>query len=183
MVVLRPPRRTSRRRRSIRRTIAPSGGDATAIYEVSSRTTLVTATALAPLAAFRGSTGVRTRVKEIHLFAITAPTTSGGLGLMRSTALAVTPSGVVTGLPRDTGDAATTAQLETGWGTAPTVGAVGTVLRRFACGPSIGSGVIWTFDEEPLTVPLGSAATGELVLVNLQATAPGTWDMTVVFAD
>lgn len=153
-----------------------------AIYEISTRTTLLTATALAQLASFRSNTAQRAGIREIHLSNVTAPTTSGSIGLMRSTALSVTPTGVTTPQQREPGAAPSTAALYTGWATAPTVGAVGTVFRRWSHGTAIGNAMIWTFDlTAPMMVPLGNVATGELVFVNLNATAPATYDITVVW--
>lgn len=155
-----------------------------AVHEVSGRTTLVTATAGAPLCAFRAPTNQRARVREFHIFGVTGPTTSGAVGLCRSTALGTGTLTSTAPVPRDPADAASNAQLVTNWGTAgPAIGGVGTVFRRFASPASVGNGVMWAFDGDGLIVPLGSAANGELVLVNLQATAPGTYEVTVVFED
>lgn len=151
-----------------------------AIYEISTRSILTTGTALAQLASFRASTSQRAGIREIHLSNVTAPTTSGSVGLMRSTATAVTPTGVTTPQQREPAAAASTAALYTGWATAPTVGAVGTVIRRWSHGTAIGNAMIWTFDlTGPMIVPLGSGATGELVFVNLNATAAATYDITI----
>lgn len=155
------------------------------VFEASSRTTLVTATALAPLASFRASTTQRARIREIQIYTVTAPTTVGGLGLMRSTALGTGTLTSAVGVNREPGDAATTGQVVTAWATAaPTVGAVGTVFRRAAFPAAVGQGVIWTWDiVDPLLVPLGNAATGELVIVNLNATAPGTFEISVTWEE
>jgi hypothetical protein len=155
------------------------------IYEGSVRTTLVTASAMAPLFAIRGSTTRPTFLKEIGLFGITAPTTSGAVGLCRSTALGTGALTSVAPIARDLSSATAGAVLVTAWATlAPTVGAASTVFRRWAQPASIGNGVIWRFDDDdPHEMPLGSAVNGELVLVNLQATAPGTFDIYVVLME
>lgn len=156
-----------------------------AIFDVSGRTTLVTATAMAPLAAIRGAqTGRPTKVREIHLFAVTAPTTVGELGLCLSTALGTGSLTSVAPVTRDSTRIPTAgAVLVTAWATlAPTVGAAATAFRRAAFGPAIGNGIIWTFDGESFEIPVGGA-TSELVLVNLQALAPGTWAFSAVLEE
>lgn len=154
------------------------------IYEVSARTTLVTATVAAALCALRASTTRPTLIWEIHVSGVTAPTTSGHLGLTRSTALGTGALTSVTPVGRDVAWAAPGAVLVTAWATlAPTNGGVATVFRRWAQSPAIGNGVVWTFDREPLRVPLGNVATGELCIVNLNATAPGTYEVTMVIEE
>lgn len=154
-------------------------------FEASTRTTLVTATALAPLAAFRAATAQRARIREIGIFTVTAPTTVGGIGLMRSTALGTGALTSAVGINREPGDSVTTGQIVSAWATAaPTVGAAATVFRRASFPASVGQGVIWTWDiVDPLLVPLGNTATGELVFVNLNATAPGTYDIYVTWEE
>lgn len=152
------------------------------VYTISSRTTVTTGTALTPIAAFRSSTINRTEVREIHLFNVTAPTTSGGVGLMRSTAQGTASASVTTPQPRDPSSSADTAILETAWSAAPTVGAVGTVMRRWHHGTALGNGILWTYDlTSPLVFPASNAATGSLILVNLQGTAAATYDITIVY--
>lgn len=154
-----------------------------AVYEVSARTTLTAATVAAPLAALRAVTR-SCRILEVHAFYVTAPTTSGGLGLIYSTALGTGALTSVVPVARSTRATAPTAVLNTAWATAvPTTGGVGTIFRRFHASPTIGNGVIWTFDREPLEVVGGAAATSELILCNTIATAPGTIDCTFVFEE
>lgn len=147
-------------------------------YSAASRSTLVGATAGSVLFGFRASTTRLAYVFEIGLFNITAPTTSGALGLVRSTALGTGALTGVAGIAEDPQAAAGGGQVVTAWATlAPTTGGVGTTLRRFTSPASFGNGVIWTWPEaSPLEVPVGSAANGELAIINLQATAPGTYD-------
>lgn len=152
-----------------------------AIYEVSGRTTLVTATAAAALCAIRAVTR-KLHIREIHLFYVTAPTTSGGLGLARSTALGTGALTNVTPVARGLSQDAPTALLVTAWATlAPTNGGIGTVFRRVHQGATIGNGIIWTFDGDELEVIGGAAAASELCVVNTVATAPGTFDIAVVY--
>lgn len=155
------------------------------LVSASARTTLVGATAMSVLAAFRGPLAARGHIREIHLFAITAATTSGAVGLCRSTALGTGVLTSVVGIPYDPNDPTPVGQIITNWGTAlPTVGIVATVFRRWDQTAAIGNGVIWTFYQESgLIVPINSAAAGDLCLVNLQATAPGTFDITVVWEE
>ncbi len=154
------------------------------LYEASSRSTLVTATAGAVLFGFRASTSRMARIREIQLFNITAPATSGALGLVRSTALGTGALTAVAGMPLNPDDPAAGGQVITNWATAvPTTGGAGATLRRIAVPATIGNGVMWVWDREPLIVPPGSAVNGELAFINLQATAPGTWDVTVVWEE
>lgn len=152
-------------------------------YEVSGRSTLVTATVAAALVSLRGSTTRPTLVWEIHMFYITAPTTSGGLGLCRSTALGTGTLTSTAPVGRRASYATAGAIAVTNWATAaPTNGGIGAVFRRFAAGPAIGNGVIWAFND-PIELPLGNVATGELCIVNTIATAPGTFDFTFVIEE
>jgi len=154
-----------------------------AIYEVSGRSTLTTATSAAALVSLRAVTRW-VRIWEVHLFYQTAPTTSGGLGLCYSTALGTGTLTSVTPVARSTRATAATALLVTNWATlAPTNGGIGTVFRRFAAAAAIGNGVIWTFDREPLEVVGSAGATSELCVVNTNATAPGTFEVTAVFEE
>lgn len=152
------------------------------IYEVRARTTLVTATVAAPLCALRAVTNACS-VWEIHIFYTTAPTTSGGLGLCRSTALGTGTLTTVAPQARSalTGVDPSTSEIVTNWATlAPTNGGIGSVFRSFDAAPAIGGGVIWTFDREPLQIIGGAAATSELCIVNTLATAPGTFSVVFV---
>jgi len=154
-----------------------------AIYEVSGRSTLTTATSAAALVSLRAVTRW-VRIWEVHLFYQTAPTTSGGLGLCYSTALGTGALTSVTPVARSTRAAAPTALLVTNWATAaPTNGGTGTIFRRFAAAAAVGNGIIWTFDREPLEVVGSAGATSELCVVNTNATAPGTFEVTAVFEE
>lgn len=150
--------------------------------EVAARTTLVTASAGAPLFALRAISRP-CWVRELHMFYATAPTTSGGLGLNRSTALG---TGALTGViafPVDgaVGAAAGTVELVTAWATlAPTITAANTLRRWFAGAAAIGTGTIWVWEPPGLYIPGNATATSELVVQNLQATAPGTLDVTAI---
>lgn len=154
-----------------------------AVYEVSGRSTLVTATVAAALASIRAVTR-KVYVREIAIFYVTAPTTSGGLGLCKSTALGTGALTSVTPVARELSQDNPTALLVTAWATvAPTNGGIGTVFRRLHAGPAIGNGVIWTFDGDELEIVGGAAATSELCIVNTIGTAPGTFDISVVYEE
>jgi hypothetical protein len=156
-----------------------------AIYEVSNRTVVVTATAGTVIAALRSGASRRALLKEVHIFSVTAPTTVGELGLVRATVLSTTPTSPIAGLPRNPVDVAAATAMAVGWTTPPAVSGFATkCLRRFSCGPSVGNGVIWQFldDEGGLILP-ANVADGEICIVNLQSLAPGTWDITCVFEE
>jgi hypothetical protein len=152
-------------------------------YLVAGRSTLVTATANAPLWAFRAVTR-RCYIYEVTISGITAPTTSGAIGITRSTALGTGTLTSTTGQPLQPEGAAATALLVTNWATAaPTISATA-YLARIAFPASIGNTFVWSFAvDHPLEVPGGAAATSEIVFTNLQATAPGTYDITIRYLE
>lgn len=154
------------------------------VFEASVLTTLTTASANAPLASFRASSTQRAEIIEIGISSLTAPTTSGGLGIARSSAIGTGTLTSVAGLPRDPSDSTpgTPGSLITNWATA--VPTIGTVFRRWAFPASLGNGVIWTLDRiDPLEVPAQTAATSEIVFVNLPGTAPGTYYIYVAWEE
>jgi hypothetical protein len=155
------------------------------IYEVSALTTLVSAAIGNPLCALRAVTRP-VRIWEIHIFYATAPTTTGALALCRSTALGTGALTSVTPVPRSTatGIAAATAVLNTAWATlAPTNGGAGALFRRMTAAPTIGNGIIWSFDREPLEVAGSAGATSELIIANAIAFAPGTFMVNFVYEE
>lgn len=138
------------------------------------------------IAALRGSTNNRAKVLELAVCVNSAPTTSLGLALAYSTALGVTPSGQMVGVFRDPAETvAATGQLEAAWATRPTVGASTTYFKRITLPPSIGSGWIWTWSElAPLLLAYGgTAAKGQLCLVQTTATAGGVLDVSCSWAE
>jgi len=154
-----------------------------AVYTAGSRSTIVTASANAVLAGFRASTTDRCWIREIGLFYVTAPTTSGSLGIQRSTALGTGAITAVIGQAHDPNEPATTGQVETAWATAaPTT--ANNYMKRWSSAPTIGNGMVWRFDEgDGLLVPLGSAVNGELCICNLLATAPGTFEFYITWTE
>ncbi len=152
-----------------------------ATYEATARTSITTASV--PFAAFRASTAGRAEIKEIGITQVTAGTSPNTIAIARSLALGVTPGGTFTGLSREPSAVASTATLETTFGTAPTWTA-NAFFRRWTFGGTVGSGLVWTFDiTRMLTIPIGSAANGELVFINLNATVLPTFDVYICWEE
>jgi hypothetical protein len=153
-------------------------------YEAAVTTTLVGASAGSVLAAFRAGTRP-CYIYEIHLFGVTAPTTSGSVGLTRSTAIGTGTLTQQLGQTRDKLAIAALGGIVTNWGTAaPTVAASPyNTLRRWAQPASIGNGIIWVFDRVPLEISANNAVDSELCLINLVATAPGTYNMSCIWEE
>ena len=145
-------------------------------YSASALTTVTTASA--PLFALRGDTTKRVALKEVGLFNVTAPVTSGGRGIARSLTVG-TASASAAFAPHDPGELGTTnAQIDTAWSSAPTIAGTPVHLRRFAHGTAIGNDMVWTFGQNPLVLVLGgTAVAGSLVFYNLRATAASTYDV------
>lgn len=151
-------------------------------YEAAVRSTIVTASAGAVLFGIRAVTRPL-YMRELHMWYATAPTTSGGLGLNRSTALGTggTPTSLA-GQPLNPNDTAGTGLVATAWVTlAPTITAASTLRRWFSGAAAIGQGIVWVWEPPGLYVPGSAGATSELVVQNLQGTAPGTLDVTFVW--
>lgn len=152
-------------------------------YEAAVRTTLVGATAGSVLFGLRAITRPL-YLRELHMWYVTAPTTSGGLGLNRSTTAG---TGALTGLIGQATDGAANAAAGTGeavtaWATAaPVITAANTLRRWFAGAAAIGTGIVWVWEPPGIYVPGSAGATSELAVQNLQGTAPGTLDVTWVF--
>lgn len=151
-------------------------------YEAASLTTIVTAAANTPIAALRANAR-RMFVYEIGLSASTAPTTSGGLGLCWADTIG---TGGLTGVLGEATDGSDTAdavgQIVTAWATAaPT--ALSRYMRRVAFGPAIGVGVVFAAPPDRPWIVQGSGARSELVITNLQGTAPGTWQIYAVWSE
>lgn len=104
-------------------------------------------------------------VVEIGIFIAAATASTFGLG--RPAAIGVTPTTPVTVQAFDTGDPAGTGTTAVAWGTAPTAPTSAIYLRRIGLPAAIGNGVIWTFGERGLAVPVSSS----LVIYNLSTTS------------
>lgn len=153
-----------------------------AVFQVSGRSTLVTATAAAALAAFKAVTRPA-YIREIKIFGVTAPTTSGGLGLLFSTAVGTGALTSIAPVGRLRNPLASASLGVTAWATlAPTNAGVGAIFERWAAPATLGNGIIWSFGEEPIEV-LPGVATSELCIVNTLATAPGTFDFVFTFVE
>lgn len=149
------------------------------LYHARAVSTITTGTAGTPLWAIRGDTTNRTFIRELRIFNLTAPTTSGNIALTRSTALGTGSLTSVTLMPRDPRNTAADvdAKIVTAWATlAPTVGAASTYEDGFAHGTAIGNGIMPVYDlTAPLTLEEGDSATGEFVFVNAHSIVAGTY--------
>jgi hypothetical protein len=106
----------------------------------------------------RTSSAVRAFIKEIGIFLAAATASTYGLG--RPGAIGVTPTSPVSLLAEDN-SAAAASQSALAWGTGPTVPT--NFFRRIGFPATIGSGVIWTFGEPGLLIPVSNS----IVLWNL----------------
>jgi len=93
----------------------------------------------------------RAYVREIGLFLNAA--TASSIGLIRPATVG-TATSPVAGQPVDAADAAATATVGTAWSAAGTVGS--NYLRKITLPAAIGNGIIWTFGERDLVVPVSS---------------------------
>lgn len=154
------------------------------LYSVSGRTTVTTGTQAITLASFRGDAVQRANIAEISIF--TATGVAGGIGLARSTALAVTSLVSTQAVAQNSDDPALPAGaglLVTGATTMATNGGIGTVFKRFTHPAAVGAGMVWTFDiTGRLRLPLNSVATGEICFVNLNAVVTATYDISITFS-
>lgn len=129
-----------------------------AIYTHAARTSATTAVATWEL---RTPSTTRARILEIGIFMAAA--TASTLGLGRPAAIGVTPTSPVLGQAVEVADVAGLCSTAVAWGTAPTAPTSAIYLRRISLPAAIGSGVIWTFGEIGLTVPISSS----IVIYNL----------------
>lgn len=140
-------------------------------YEAGNVSSLVTATANAPLVAIRAPATERAALRELGVTLIAA--TSTLLGLVRATTVSVTPGTTIAGQNKHSGGPASGTLLVSSWGTVPVIPA--NYLRQIVLPAAIGAGFIWQWPaDDPLMVGTG-AAIGELVLANLVAVAPSTF--------
>lgn len=148
-------------------------------YEAAARSSLVTATADAPLVAIRAPATEVVKLRELSITLVTAVSTM--LGLARVTTVSVTPATTKPGrnVIVDAPDSATL--LVNSWGTAPVVST--NYLRRIVIAASIGAGIIWTWPaDDPLQIGDGQAIR-EIALCNLVSVAPTTFDWYAVWED
>lgn len=143
------------------------------MYEAGHTSVLVTATADAPLLALRVPAAEIGKLRELGL-TLTAATATR-LGLTRATTVSITPSGGKPGRNTVFGAADSGIQIFTGWATAPVIST--NYLRRCALPASIGAGLVWSWPaDDPLLMGDGEAIC-ELVLANLVAVAPSTFEL------
>ena len=148
-------------------------------YEAGNVSSLLTASANAPLVAFRVSAVERMALRELGVTLNSAVATR--LGLVRATTPSVTPASTIAGQNETPGAPASTSLLVSGWTTAPVLAA--SYLRRINLPASIGAGFIWTWPADgPLFVGLGSAI-AEICLANLNAAAPAIFDYYAIWDD
>jgi hypothetical protein len=148
-------------------------------FEAGNVSTLVTATANAPLVAIRAPATELCQIREIGIFLLAA--TSTRLGLIRASVVSVTPGTTVAGQNTIPGAPASASLLVSSWGTVPTIGA--NYLRRCTLPAAIGAGVIWSWPaDNPLQVGAGTAI-AEIVIANLVAVAPSLFDYYVAWED
>lgn len=154
------------------------------MYAASAVSTITTATAGTPVVALRASTTQRAEVRRIRVYQRAAGTSPNELLAVKSTALGVTPSGTVVGVPYDPGAPATTGQLEVGWATAPTTAGVGSAIDVAMSDATIGNAYYWEYDlVRSIFVPLGNTAAGSLVFINANATALATYRVVVAWEE
>ena len=110
----------------------------------------------------RTSANVRARLIEFGVFLAAATASTFGLG--RPAAIGVTPTSPVDFQPEDPADPTVASQVQSAlaWGTGPT--APTNFLRRISLPATIGTGIIWTW-QNGLVIPASSS----LVLWNLAA--------------
>jgi hypothetical protein len=148
-------------------------------YEAGARSSLVTATANAPLVSIRVPATEVGKLRELGVTLVAA--TSTLLGLARATVVSATPATTMPGrnVIVDAPDSATL--LVNSWTTVPTVSA--NLLRRITLPAVIGAGFIWTWErDDPLQMGDGQAIR-EICLVNLVAVAPSVFDWYAIWED
>ena len=112
----------------------------------------VAAAAGATYATLHTGANLKARIREIGMFVNAA--TASSIGIIRPSNSPAASTSIL-GVAEDSSDPASTVNLDTAWGTAPTVGT--NYLRRITIPATIGNGVIWTFNPgEELVVPVSS---------------------------
>lgn len=98
-------------------------------------------------------------IVEIKLSVVTAPTTGPDWRLVKAATIG-TSSATVTPQLGEQGTDAATSRLDTAWSANPTLAAVD--LDGYTTPASIGSGIVFTFYDKPLPIPVSSG----LLVVN-----------------
>jgi hypothetical protein len=116
----------------------------------------------------RPPTILRPRIREIAISVVVAPAAAPTFVLARSTALGTTPVSVAA-LPDDPADPAANVLADVSWAGAPTFTTAGPFIRQASLAAAAGSGIIWTFGDAGLILPVGAGATSGLVIANTVA--------------
>lgn len=109
---------------------------------------------------------------ELGLSVATAPTTGPNFRLNRPTATG-TSSATVVPQGEDPDVVAAVSLLDTAWSGNPTL--AGTDLRNYAVPNTIGSGIVWTWYDQPFVIP----KSGGLCIVNGNATGATLGTLTI----
>lgn len=111
----------------------------------------------------RAASTNRMTLVELGLSVNAAPTTGPSWRLNRPSAVGATFTSI-TPQAEDPDVVAAVGRLDTVMGTLPTPGA--TDLRQYTTPNAIGSGIVWTWYDEPLRIPLS----GSIAIINANAT-------------
>lgn len=111
-------------------------------FAVATRTSAIPTTVRGP--SLYATAAVRPRVREVGVFNTTA--TAVAVALVRATATGTQGAGLTEVCLTDDSNVA----VATGFNTHTADATVGAAIRQGSLGASIGSGVIWTFDEPGL---------------------------------
>jgi len=122
-------------------------------FSVSARTTNAPTTTL-PGASLYAIANVNLRVKEIGVFNTTA--TACAISINRLDSAGTQGSGLTEGYIADPGSGVTIygTGFQSHTSTPPTLGEE---LVRVSLGAAVGAGMVWTFDDEPILIPAGTA--------------------------
>jgi hypothetical protein len=120
----------------------------------------------------RAAATQRVWLYELGIFIEAAPATAPVIRLNRPTAVGATFTSV-TPQPEDPGNAAAVTLLDTAATTAPTL--AGTDLRRVPLSNAVGAGIVWTWYDSPLVIPVS----GGLVVANATAAGATLGSLTV----
>ena len=118
-------------------------------HSIAGRSTVV-GTTLRAMASLFATATVGAKLREVGVFNTTS--TAVAVSLVRFT----NATGVGAGLTEADYDAASPA-IATGFAGHTADGAVGQVFRQAVLGATVGSGIIWTFGDSGLLIPVGTA--------------------------
>jgi hypothetical protein len=120
----------------------------------------------------RAASTDRLYIYELGLAVKVAPTTGPSFRLNRATAVGTSSASVVP-QPEDPDVTAAVGRLDTAWSAGATAGAVD--MREYAVPNSIGSGIVWTWYDQPLIVP----KSGAILIINGNATGTTLGTLTI----